>query len=174
MSVTVSRAYSNLSDFIMSTWFHDKAGDEAVTCSMDQPISKERILDHGCSYVLRGSGIEKELYQEYHTEYKEGDVLNDRFPGQNTVTATSDNSVWCYICDKDSSKFITGQTLFVPEYKIIMLSSSDKPIYIACPHEDVQIDGELLNRSEIKKLNANDTAIITSTTDVYIATFTYD
>ena len=172
MSVTVSRTHND--NFLTSTWFYEKSGDEAITCSTGKLLSHERILDHGCSYVLRGSGREKELYQDDACEYTEGDVLNHRFPAETIATATSDNSVWCYICDRDESKVITGKTLFVPEYKIIMLSADDKDIYVFCPHEDVEIDGKLLDRKQIHKINAGETAILTSKKDIYVATFTYD
>jgi hypothetical protein len=174
MSVTVSRTHSASHNFLTATWFHSKAGDEAITCTTGKPISGERLLDHGCSYILRGYGKEKELYQEHYDTWMEGDVLNHRFPAETTVTAMEDNSVWCYICDKDESKVITGKTLFVPEYKIVMMSADDKDIYLFCPHEDVEIDGELLDRKEIKKINAGEVAILTSKKDIYIATFTYD
>jgi len=174
MAVTVSRTYSTSHDFLTATWFYDKAGDEAITCSTGKPVSSERILDHGCSFILRGSGKEKETYQESYTNYQKGDVINDRFPAETIAIALEDNSVWCYICDRDESKVITGKTLFVTEYKIIMLSADDKDIYVFCPHEDVEIDGELLDRKQIHKINAGETAILTSKKDIYVATFTYD
>jgi hypothetical protein len=174
MAVTVSRTYSTSHDLLTCTWFHDKVGDEAITCTTGKPLSKERLLDHGCSYILRGSGKEKELYQEDFAVWNEGDVLNHRFPAETTVTALEDNSVWCYICDKDESKVITGKTLFVSSSKLTMLSSDEKEMYLFCPHEDVLIDGELLDRKHIKKIDADDVVTITSEKDLYIATFTYD
>jgi len=178
MTVTVSRIHSSSHSFIASTWFHEKAGDEAITCSINIPPSKDRILDHGCSFVLKGSGREEEIYrdnfQEYYTEYQAGDVINHRYPATIKVTSLEDNSVWCYISDRDDSKVITGKSLFVSSTNITMFNTDDKPVYIMCPHEDVEIDGELLDRKQIKKIDANDCVVITSVNDVYIATFTYD
>ena len=174
MSVTVVRSYGNDHNIIVSTWFHSKAGDEAITCSTTKPLSSDRIIDHGCSYILQGGGSEKEIYQEETIHYNAGDILNHRFPSNTIVTATSDNSVWCYICNEDETKTITGKTLFIPQYKLVMLPTTDKPIYIACPHADIQIDGEDLGRKEIKKIELENTVIITSKEDIYIATFTYD
>ena len=178
MTVTVSRIHSSSHSFIASTWFHEKAGDEAITCSINTPPSQDRILDAGCSFVLKGSGKEEEVYrsnyQEYATEYKAGDVINHRYPATIRVTSLEDDSVWCYISDRDDSKVITGECLFVSSTNITMFSTDDKPVYLMCPHEDVEIDGEVLDRKEIKKIDANECVVITSVNDVYIATFTYD
>jgi hypothetical protein len=170
MAVTVSRFHTN--DFIVSTWFHGKAGDDAITCSMNIPSSKERILDYGCSFVLRGSGTEKEIcrdnYQESHTEYKAGDVINHRYPAEITVTSLEDDSVWCYVCDKDSSKVITGESLFVTSTGV----TCNKKCYIVSPHEMIEVDGETLKRNQIKEVDPS--TIIKSEKDIYIATFTYN
>lgn len=170
MTVTVSRFHTD--NFIVSTWFHTEAGDDAITCSMNMLSSKERVLDYGCSFVLSGSGTEKEIcrdnYQETHTNYKAGDVINHRYPGEITVTALEDNSVWCYVCDKDPSKVITGKCLLVTSTGV----TCDEKCYIVSPHEMIEVDGETLRRNEIKEVDTS--VVIKSEKDIYIATFTFD
>lgn len=174
MAVNVVRSYSNSSNFIMSTWFYEKKGDEAITCSSHKPLSKGRIVDHGCSFVLRGSGKEKEIFQEDYIHYQAGDAINDRHPAETVAIATSDFSVWCYICDKDSNKAIEGRTLFIPSDQTTIFSANEKELYIACPHDDIVVDGTLLNRKLIKKIDANTSISITSDRDLYIAVFEYE
>ena len=105
------------------------------------------------------------MYPSFSIERK---AVTTQGPAEITVTSLEDNSAWCYICDKDSSKIITGECILVTSTGV----TCDKTCYIVSPHEMIEVNGETLRRNEIKEVDSS--VVIKSEKDIYIATFTYN